>query len=278
VTEKMQNTGLTSKEKTVSGQGVIIHPTAIVHPRAELDEGVTISPYSVVGENVKIGKDTKIGPHVVIEGATTINKDCAIYQFVSIGAPPQDIKFSGENTEVVIGSGCIIREFVTINKGTSHGRGKTELGSDNFIMAYAHIAHDCVIGNNVVMANAATLGGHVEIDDYAIIGGLVPIHQYVKIGAYSMIGGGSTVAQDVPPFMKAVGNRAKLYGLNSVGLKRHGFSSDDIKNLKLAYKIIFRSGLTLKKALDKLKTEVAPSPHIDKLVDFINTSERGIMR
>ena len=274
----MQKTGIKNIEKSVPSQEATVHPTAIIHPGAELDDGVTVSPYTVIGENVKIGKGSKIGPHVVIEGATTIGEDCAIYQFVSIGAPPQDMKFSGEMTEVIIGRGCVIREFVTINKGTSLGKGKTILGSENFIMAYAHIAHDCVIGNNVVMANAATLGGHVEIEDNAIIGGLVPIHQFVKIGAYSMIGGGSTVTQDVPPFMTAVGNRAKLFGLNSLGLKRHGFSSRDIKNLKMAYKIIFRSGITLKKALDKVRADVGSSPHIDHLVDFINASVRGIIR
>ncbi len=274
----MQKTGIKNIEKRVSSQGATVHPTAIIHPGAELGEGVTVSPYSVIGENVKIGKGTKIGPHVVIEGATTIDEDCAIYQFVSIGSPPQDIKFSGEMTEVIIGRGCVIREFVTLNKGTFLGKGKTILGSENFIMAYAHIAHDCVIGNNVVMANAATLGGHVEIEDHAIIGGLVPIHQFVKIGAYSMIGGGSTVTQDVPPFMTAVGNRAKLYGLNSVGLKRHGFSPKDIKTLKRVYKIIFRSGMTLKKALDKVRADVEPSLHIDHLIDFINASNRGIIR
>ncbi|MEE8423793.1 MAG: acyl-ACP--UDP-N-acetylglucosamine O-acyltransferase [Thermodesulfobacteriota bacterium] len=274
----MQKTGIRNIEKRVPTQSVTIHPTAIIHPGAELDEGVAVSPYSVIGENVKIGKGTKIGPHVVIEGVTTIDEDCVIYQFVSIGAPPQDMKFSGEMTEVIIGRRCVIREFVTINKGTFLGKGKTILGSDNFIMAYAHIAHDCVIGDNVVMANSATLGGHVEIEDHAIIGGLVPIHQFVKIGAYSMIGGGSTVTQDIPPFMTAVGNRARLYGLNSVGLKRHGFSPEDIKTLKMAYKIIFRSGMTLKKALDKVRTDVEPSRHIDHLVDFINASERGIIR
>jgi len=255
-----------------------VHPTAVIHPEAELDEGVKVGPFAVIGGKVRIGRGTSVGPHTVIEGVTSIGEGCFIHQAVSIGAPPQDTKYSGEETKVIIGRGCIIREFVTINKATSHGGGKTVLGDECFIMAYAHIAHDCIVGDKVVMANAATLAGHIVIEEHAIIGGLVAIHQFAKVGAYSMIGGTSAITHDVPPYMIAVGNRAKLYGLNSVGLKRHGFSPEDIKSLKVTYKILFRSGLTLKEAMDKVRAEVATSTYIEHLLEFIESSKRGICR
>ncbi|MFQ5900862.1 MAG: acyl-ACP--UDP-N-acetylglucosamine O-acyltransferase [Thermodesulfobacteriota bacterium] len=267
-----------TKEIRDDKQKMSIHPTAIIHQKAELDSGVEVGPYSVIGEDVKIAKGTNVGPHVVIEGHASIGENCSIYQFASIGTPPQDIRFAGEKTEVVIGKDCTIREFVTVNRGTSHGSGRTLLKDRIFLMAYAHVAHDCIIGNDVIMSNAATLAGHIEIEDFAIIGGLVAVHQFVKIGAYSMIGGASAVSHDVPPYVTAVGNRATLYGLNSIGLKRHGFSAEDIGLLKKAYRIIFRSELPLKKAIDKVKGEVGSSQYIDHLLEFIKGSTRGICR
>jgi len=256
----------------------MIHPTAIIHPKAELDDGVEIGPYSIVGENVKIGKDTRIGSHVTIEDFTEIGKRCHIYQFVSIGAPPQDLKFQGEKSYVVIGSDNIVREFVTINRASSHGDQETRVGNNNFLMAYSHIAHDCKIGNNTVLANAATLAGHVEVEDFSLIGGLVAIHQFVRIGAYSMIGGASAVSKDIPPYVMAVGNRAKLFGLNVVGLRRNNFSEDTIKNLKKVYKIIFRSSIVLSDALERVRLEIPDSKEITNFIKFIQKSERGVCR
>ena len=256
----------------------MIHPTAIVHPKAELDEGVEIGPYSIIAENVKIGKDTKINSHVTIENFTQIGERCQIYQFVSIGTPPQDLKFKGEKSDLIIGDDNTIREFVTINRASSHGGGVTTLGNNNFLMAYCHIAHDCKIGSNIIMANAATLAGHIEIEDFAIIGGLVAIHQFVRVGAYSIIGGASAVSKNVPPYVMAVGNRARLFGLNITGLKRNNFPEATINNLKKAYKIIFRSGMTLNNALEKVKRELPDSEEVNNLVGFIQKSERGICR
>ena len=256
----------------------MIHSTAIIHPKAELESGVEVGPYSIIGEHVKIGKDTKIGPHTTVEGFTEIGERCEIYQFVSIGTPPQDLKFKGEKSYVIIGDDNTMREFVTIHRASSHGGGETVIGSNNFIMAYSHIAHDCKVGNNVVMANGTTLGGHIEIQDFVVIGGLVAIHQFARIGAYSMIGGASAVSQDVPPYVMAVGNRAKLFGLNTTGLKRNNFSTEVIKDLKVAYKTIFRSGMTLKKALEEVKLQPKRSKEVDNFIEFIEKSERGICR
>lgn len=255
-----------------------IHPTAIVHPKAEIGSDAEVGPYSIIGEHVKIGMGVKIGPHVIIEGWTAVGDGCSFFPHSSIGSIPQDLKFGGEETRLKIGKGNVFREFVTVNRGTKKGGGQTYIGINNLFMAYVHIAHDCHIGNNVIMANAATLAGHISIGDYAIIGGLVGIHQFVKIGEYTMIGGCSAVAQDVPPYLSAVGNRARLYGINKVGLKRHGFSAERIEKLKDAYKILFRSGLTLKEAIKKARTEIKDSQDVDSLLQFIEGSERGICR
>lgn len=255
-----------------------IDSTAIIHPNAEIGPDTEIGPYSIIGEHVKIGRGVKIGAHVAIEGWTEIGDDCRFFPFSSIGSIPQDLKFSGEKTRLKIGRGNIFREFATVNRGTKNGGGETYIGDNNFFMAYVHIAHDCRIGSNVIMANAATLAGHISIGDYAIIGGLVGIHQFVKIGEYTMIGGCSAVAQDVPPFLSAVGNRARLYGINRVGLKRHGFSAERIEKLKEAYKILFRSGLTLKEAIKKTRREIKDSQDVDSLIQFIEGSERGVCR
>jgi len=256
----------------------MIHPTAIVNPKAELDSEVEVGPYSIIGDNVKIGNQTRIGSHVVIDGWTSIGQNCQIFPFASIGAIPQDLKFKGEESQLIIGNGNVIREFVTINRATALGIGKTILGNDNFLMVYSHVAHDCKIGNQVIIANAVALAGHIEVEDFAIIGGLVGVHQFVKIGCYSIIGACSAVSQDVPPYTMAVGNHAKLHGLNTVGLKRHHFSDEAIRNLKKAYQIIFRSGLLLKKALEKVESEIPGSPEVMNLITFIRRSERGIIR
>ena len=256
----------------------MIHPTAIVHPRAELAEGVEVGPYSLIGEHVIIGKGTAIGPHVVTEGTITIGENCRIFQFASIGAPPQSLNYKGEDTRVIIGDGNIIREFVTIHRGTFQGGGTTLVGNNNLIMAYSHIAHDCRIGNGVIMANAATLGGHIEIEDYSIIGGLTAIHQNVRVGCYSILGGLTAVVMDIPPYVCAAGNRARLYGLNIVGLKRHGFSPETIQKLKKTYRIFFRSVLTLKEALAQVEKEGLEGTEVEHFITFIKTSKRGICR
>jgi len=256
----------------------MIHKTAIINPKAELDSGVEVGPYCIIGEQVKIGKDTKLASHVVIDGWTQIGEGCRILQFASIGAIPQDLKYEGEESWVILGNNNVIREFVTIHRGTAQSESKTIIGDNNLFMAYSHVAHDCKIGNHVILANAATLAGHIKIEDYAIVGGLVGVHQFVRLGCHCIIGGGSGVNQDIPPYMMANGQRAKLYGLNIVGLKRHNFSNEAISNLKKAYHIIFRSGLTVKKALDQTRTEIGNSPEVDHLINFIKNSSRGIAR
>ncbi|MEN2994568.1 MAG: acyl-ACP--UDP-N-acetylglucosamine O-acyltransferase [Thermodesulfovibrio sp.] len=255
-----------------------IHKTAIVSPKAEIDKEVFIGPYCIIGDNVKIGKGTRLINHVQIEGITEIGENCIIYPFTTIGFPPQDIKYKGEPTGVKIGNNNIIREYVTIHRASVSGDGWTEIGDSNFIMAYVHIAHDCKIGNHVIMANLATLAGHVQVEDFAFIGGLVAVHQFTRIGAYAMIGGFSGVGQDVPPFTMASGPRAKLYGLNLVGLKRRGFSDETINILKKAYKILFRDKLQLKEAIEKVKKELPQIPEIIHLLEFIEKNKRGICR
>lgn len=255
-----------------------IHKTAIVSPKAEIDKEVFIGPYCIIGDNVKIGRGTRLINHVQIEGITEIGENCIIYPFTTIGFPPQDIKYKGEPTGVKIGNNNIIREYVTIHRASVSGDGWTEIGDGNFIMAYVHIAHDCKIGNHVIMANLATLAGHVQVEDFAFIGGLVAVHQFTRIGAYAMIGGFSGVGQDVPPFTMASGPRAKLYGLNLVGLKRRGFSDETINILKKAYKILFRDKLQLKEAIEKVKKELPQIPEIIHLLEFIEKNKRGICR
>lgn len=255
-----------------------IHPAAIVSNKANLHESVEIGPYSVIGDGVTVGKNSVIGPHVVIEGTTIIGENCRIFQFASIGAVPQDLKFNGEDCPVVIGNNNMIREFVTIHKATSADIASTVIGEGNLLMAYCHVAHNCKLGNRIVLANGVNLAGHVHIDDYAIIGGMSGVHQFTRIGCHSFIGGASAVAQDIPPYVSAAGNRVKLFGLNQVGLKRRGFSDATIDALKKAYRIIFRSSLLLSAALEKIRREVEPFPEIERLVSFIETAKRGICR
>jgi UDP-N-acetylglucosamine acyltransferase len=257
----------------------MIHPTAIVDPKAEIGEGVEIGPYSVIEKDVVIGRVTKIGPHVVIREGTRIGKQCHIFQFSSIGEAPQAFAYKGEKTYLLIGDQNIIRESVTLHRGTVPGGGKTIIGNNNYFMAYSHVAHDCQIGNQVVMANGATLGGHILIEDYAIIGGLVAVHQFCRIGAHAFIGGFSGVLQDIPPYMLAQGDRTKLYGLNTVGLKRHHFSEETLRALKKSYRTIFRSGLALDKAIKQLSGDnIFGVPEVQHLLQFIQNSKRGICR
>jgi len=256
----------------------MIHPTAIISPDVQLEENVEIGPYVVIGSDVKIGKNTVIGPHTVIEDFTHIGKNCHIFQFCSIGALPQDLKFSGEKTRVIIGDFNTIREFVTIHRSTTADIGVTIIGNHNLLMAYCHVAHNCKLGDRIVMANAATLAGHVHVEDYAIIGGLTGIHQFSSIGAHCIIGGASAVVKDVPPYTMASGNHAKLFGLNLVGLKRRNFSEKTIKAIKDSYRIIFRSDLLLETALKKAQDEVEDCPEVRHFIKFIQESKRGVCR
>jgi len=256
----------------------MIHATAIIDPKAELDSNVNVGPYAIIEKNVVIGSGTTVGSHVVIQPYVTIEPGCRIFQYAAIGAPPQSLKFKGEKTHVKIGRGSIVREFVTIHRGTEFGGGLTEVGEENFLMAYTHIAHDCITGRKVIFANNATLAGHIIVGDNATIGGLVAIHQFVRIGKYAYVGGKSAVVKDIPPYVIAAGDRAKLHGLNSVGLKRHGFSQETVSLLKKAYRIIFRIGITLNEAIERVKAEVEQTPEVVNLIDFIKSSRRGITR
>lgn len=255
-----------------------IHPTALVHKNARIAEGVEIGPYSVIGEHVSIGKDTKIASHVLIEGWTAIGERNRIFSFSSVGTSPQDIGYKNEESYVIIGNDNVIRECATVHRATTKADRKTEIGNGNYLMAYSHVAHDCKLGNNIIMANSAGLAGHIVIEDYAILGGIVGVHQHVRIGAYAMIGGQSAIVQDIPPYVSAAGNRAQLYGLNTIGLKRRGFSDETINSLKKAYKVIFRSGLTMEEALNKAAEEFSDSREVSYFVNFMRSSKRGVTR
>ncbi len=256
----------------------MIHPTVIVDPGAVIGENVTIGPYSVIGDKVVIGDGCEIGPHVTIEGNTTIGVGTRVFQFASIGAPPQDLSYRGEDTRVEIGNRVIIREYVTIHRGTVRGRGVTIIGDDSYLMAYCHVAHDCILGPGVIMANSAHLGGHIDIGTRAILGGVVAVHQFVRVGEYALVGGVSGVAKDVPPYTLASGARIYVYGLNDVGLRRNGFPSRTILQLKRAFKIAFRSSLKISDAAEKIRTEMADIPEAVKFADFLVTSRRGMAR
>jgi UDP-N-acetylglucosamine acyltransferase len=255
-----------------------IHKTAVVSRKAEIDDDVAIGPFCIIGDDAVIRKGTELKSNVLIEGATEIGENCTVYPFSSIGLPPQDLKYRNEKTGLKIGRNNVIREYTTIHRGSVGGDGHTEIGDSNFLMAYVHIAHDCKIGNSVVMANVATLAGHVLVESHCVIGGLVAVHQFTRIGAYAMVGGFSGIGQDVPPYMMASGPRSKLYGLNVIGLKRHGFSEETINLLKKAYKILFREKRTLRDALKKIKSELPESKEIRHLVEFIEQNKRGICR
>ena len=253
-----------------------VHSTAIVDPNAKIGDDVSIGPFSVIESGVSIGDRTTVGNNVTIASGTYIGKDCKIFHSASIGAIPQDLKYNNEETFLYIGDRTVIREFVSINKGTS-ALGKTKIGSDCLLMASVHVAHDCVVGNNVIMSNLTTLGGHVNIDDWAILSGGVLVHQFCNISKHAFIGAGALVTQDVPPFILAAGSPIEYSGINSVGLKRRGFSIDDRKEIKNIYKMYFRSKNNRKENLSKIKKELASFKYTNQIVDFIENSERGII-
>jgi UDP-N-acetylglucosamine acyltransferase len=255
-----------------------LHPTAIVHPEAQLHDTSEVGAYAVIGPHVKIGEGTRIGPHAVIEGRTTIGKRNRVFQLCSVGAVPQDLKYAGEDTQLAIGDDNTIREFATLHIGTAGGGGVTRIGNKNLFMAYSHVAHDCQVGNGCILSNSANIAGHVQIADHVILGGLSAVHQFTRIGKHAFIAGGSMVAMDVPPYCTAQGDRAELAGLNTVGLSRHGFTDDQIARIKDAYRILFRSKLGLNEAISKLKAEHGGHSEIDELLQFVAGSTRGITR
>ena len=255
-----------------------IHPSAVIAPGAELDHGVQVGPYAVIGPQVRIGRDSRIGPHSVVEGRTTIGCENTIFQFASVGAIPQDKKYQGEDSSLTIGDRNTIREFVTLNIGTTGGGMVTRIGNDNLFMVYSHVGHDCQIGNGVILANCATLAGHVILENYVGVGGLAAIHQFTRIGESAYLGGGAMVSLDVPPYCVAQGDRARLFGLNLIGLKRRGFGEEQLSALKRAYRTFFAEGLTLKEATDRTRQEQAASPEAVHLAEFIASSQRGICR
>lgn len=255
--------------------GVRIHPTAIVDAGAELGKGVAIGPYAIIGPRVTIGAGTEIGPHVLIECDTAIGSDCRIHNGAVLGTDPQDLKYSGEVTQLVIGDRTVVREYATLNRGTS-ALGYTEVGSDCLLMAYTHVAHDCRLGSHVILSNAVNMGGHVTIGDWAIVGGMTPIHQFVRIGPHAFVGGGSRVSKDIPPYVKAAGSPVQLYGLNSVGLQRRGFSEDVRRELKRAYRLFFASSYNTSQALARAREELRDLPEIETFLTFFEASERGV--
>jgi UDP-N-acetylglucosamine acyltransferase len=255
-----------------------IHPTALVSPKAELGTSVRIGPYTTIGENVTIENGTVVGSHVVIEGHTKIGERNNISPFVTIGAAPQDISYGGEDTRVIIGDDNVIREYVSINRASTKQEWETIVGNHNFLMAYVHIAHDCVLGNDNVMSNLATLAGHIKVGDHVIFGGLAVVHQFVQIGSYAFLGAKSGINQDVPPFMMTSGHNAKLYGVNQVGLSRKGFSRETIDGLKKAFRIIWRKNRRLSEGIKQVRKEIEPFPELEMLLDFFSKSTRGITR
>jgi UDP-N-acetylglucosamine acyltransferase len=258
-----------------------IHQTAVIDPGAELDSTVIVGPYAVVEEGVKIGADTEVGPHAVIQGLTEIGTGNKIGPFAIIGGPPQDLSYQNEPTRVIIGNNNLIREYVSIHRGTVRGRGETVIGDDNMLMGYSHVAHDCILGSHIIIANGGTLGGHVVIEDMASLGGHVGVHQFSRIGTFSYVGGVSGVTKDVPPYMIVAGtrNQMRVSGINNIGLKRNGVSTDDIKKLRGAFKIIFlNQDLLLKEALDRAIEAYPGCGLVDHLVKFIRDSKRGIVR
>ena len=256
-----------------------IHPTAIISRKASLGNDVEIGPYAVIEGKVAVGDGSFIGPHAVVKGPTTIGKNCRIYQFASVGEIPQDLKFKGEETTLVIGDGNVIREYVTINRGTVGGGGQTKIGNGNFLMSYVHVAHDCIIGDYNILANVATLAGHVTIENFAIIGALSAVHQFARIGSYAFISGMTGVSLDIPPYVKAAGSRSKLYGLNTIGLKRHDFPDETISALKKAYRLIFRSKLKMAEGIEQIESDpIGKNEAVQRFIDFLKTTKRGICR
>lgn len=256
----------------------MIDPRAIVHPTARLAPDVEVGAFSVIGAEVEIGAGTRIGPHVVINGPTRIGSGNRIFQFASLGDAPQDLKYAGEPTRLEIGDRNVFREFCTVNRGTVHDQGVTRIGSDNLLMSYTHVAHDCQVGSRVVMSNCATLGGHVQVGDWVIMAGFSGVHQRCKVGAHAFLGNNAAVTRDVPPFVMAVGTPAEPHSINSEGLKRRGFTPEQILNLKRAYRILYRSDLPLEQAVAQLREMARGAPEVQPLVDFIGTSTRSLIR
>jgi UDP-N-acetylglucosamine acyltransferase len=262
----MATTSLTAPE---------IHPTALVDPSAELAPGVSVGPYSIIGPGVRVGARTRIASHVLIERDTQVGEECTISQGAVLGTDPQDLKYMGEPTTLVVGDRTVIREYATLNRGTA-ASGLTSVGSDCMLMAYTHVAHDCRLGNHVILSNAVNMAGHVTIDDWAIVGGLTPIHQFVRIGQHAFVGGASRVAKDVPPFVKAAGSPMQLYGLNSVGLQRRGISEEVRRELKRAYRLFFASSHNTTQALARAREELRALPEVEVFLSFFENTERGV--
>ena len=256
----------------------MIDPRAVISPQAQIAADVEIGPFAVIGADVAIGPGCRIGPHVVIDGHTRLGAGNKVYQFASLGDAPQDKKYRDEPTRLEIGDRNVIRECVTVNRGTAHGKGVTRIGNDNLLMAYSHVAHDCQLGNEIVLSNVATLGGHVEIGDYAILGGLSAVHQFTKVGAYCFIANNAAVTRDVPPYVMAVGQPAEPHSVNSVGLKRRGFTDAQIRNVRRAYRVLYRSKLKLKAALEELEKAAAGQEELRPFIEFIKHSSRSIVR
>lgn len=254
-----------------------IHPSAIVHPNAELADDVLVGPYSIVEDNVIIGAGTRIASHVLIASGSRIGKDCSIHHGAVVGTIPQDLKFGGEETTLEVGDRTVIREFATLNRGTKN-RWKTVVGSDVLLMIYAHVAHDCLLGDHVILANSVGLSGHVTIEDWTILGGFAKVHQFARIGRHSFVGAGYRVSKDVCPFLKVAGEPLKPIGLNTIGLRRRGFSDDVLRELDRAYRLLFRTGLNTSQAVKRIREELQPIEEIQVLLTFIETSERGIVK
>ena len=257
---------------------VNIHPTAQVAPGAELDDGVEVGAYAVIGPDVQVGANTRVGPHAVIQGPARIGCDNVIFQFASVGSAPQDKKYKGEPTRLEVGDRNVIRECVTLNRGTTKDQGVTRIGHDNLFMAYAHVAHDCQVGNQCVLANNATLGGHVHLGDWVIMGGLSAIHQFCKVGAHAFIANNAAVTRDVPPYVMTVGQPATAHSVNSEGLKRRGFSPEQVRNIRNAFRLLYRSGLKLADATAQLEALAREQPELKLIVEFLPTSTRSIVR
>lgn len=256
----------------------MIHPHALVDPSAEIAPGAEIGPFSVIGPEVTIGEGTWVGPHVVINGPTRIGRDNRIYQFSSLGEIAQDLKYAGERATLEIGDRNVFREYCTVSRGTVGGGGVTRIGHDNFLMAYVHIAHDCQVANYTVFANCASLAGHVHVDDYAVLGGFTGIHQFCRVGEHCMTGIGTVSFQDIPPYLMVAGNTAKPYGINTTGLKRRGFSAEDLAGLKKAYKLLYKSSLRLEEAVAEIEGLVRECPPVERLLRFLRIEGRGIIR
>lgn len=256
----------------------MIHPTALVDPGAKLGSNVSIGAYSIIGADVEIGDDTWIGPHVVIEGPTRIGRENRIWQFASLGAAPQDKKFHGENSRLEIGDRNVIREFVTFNRGTEDGSGLTRIGDDNWLMAYVHVAHDCVVGNHAIFSNASSLAGHVKVDDWVILGGFTLVHQFCQIGAHAFTAMGAIINRDVPPYVTVAGSFAEPKGINTEGLRRRGYSKERIMSIKRAYRTLYMSGLPLSDARSELARAAEEAPDVRLMLDFIERSQRSLVR